>query len=220
MLKDAEIARPVKILIVDDHLLFADGLELILSQLEFAVETSISSDANAVLDNIEWLRTFDLLLVDLQMPEMSGIGFLKKLREQVLELKVIVISGSEDMMEIRHALNLGAMGFIAKGAPTPEMLRGIKVVLAGQKLIPEALRQQSNWSSEEQFDDKNSHASIGPRQLEVLRLMSEGLQNKQIAADLGVSVSAVKRHIELLFKALNVSNRTACVQAAMKQELI
>lgn len=208
-----------KILIVDDHLLFADGLKLLLSQLG-NVEISVVSDVQKVLNDTQKLKSFALIAIDLHMPGMDGFSFLNAVRKQKLALRVVVISGTENQTEIEQAIALGAKGYIPKDSSTDEMLHGIKIVLEGSRYLPEKWEAQINWLEKQDGADQLGPGKIGPRQLEVLGLMRDGLRNKQIGLVLGVSESAVKSHVEILFRDLHVQNRTACVLEGIRLGLV
>lgn len=209
-----------KILIIDDHLLFADGLQLLLSQLLDGVQVSSTTSAQDVLLNPEELANKDLIIIDLHMPKFTGFSFLQAMQEAHHAVPILVISGVENRSEIENALALGAQGFVPKEASGEEMLRGVKSVLAGSRYLPEHWAGKVDWPMENSgrrhdvTKIEGCPDEIGPRQLQVLRLLEDGLQNKQIALILGVSVSTVKSHTQLLYRALNVSNRTACIKAA------
>lgn len=207
-----------RILIIDDHALFADGLSLILKSLGSYVRVSVCNSAGLALKKLDDLLKNDLVLVDLHMPTMDGFSFLTAVRVQKLPISVAVISGTEKRAEIERSIGLGACGFIPKDSPSNEMLKAVSRLLESKNYLPE------QWLGEIDFlvnaHQSNSEVTITQRQQQVLELMKEGLQNKQIAIILGISVSAVKGHIENTFKVMGVNNRTACVQAARERGLV
>lgn len=220
-----------KLLIIDDHRLFADGLSLVLSQVaEFSVTTFYN--ARTVLDDDDLLNTFDLALIDLNMPSMDGFSFLQALSARKIKLKVIVVSAVENREDIARLLHLGAKGFLPKNTPSPVMLEAVKTVLSGDMSVPKSLLREIDWpiAPKEMADDvKASYektattqalAIIRPRQIEVLGLIKDGHSNKEIAEILNVTESTIKSHIKLLFSALDVKNRTACVQKGIECRLI
>lgn len=208
-----------KILVIDDHLLFGDGLRMLLNQIgEF--EVSVSADVQTTLDDIDALRKYALVIIDLHMPGMDGFSFLKAVRKQKLGVDVVVVSGTENQSEIELAIALGAKGYIPKDSSTDDMMLGIQTVLQGARYLPEKWEAQINWLENEGAEVKVGPGKIGKRQLEVLEMMRDGLRNKQIGLVLGISESAVKSHVEILFKELHVENRTACVLAGIQQGLI
>lgn len=207
-----------KILIIDDHALFADGLALIFKSLGPSWEVTIAHNANEVLSDVAALKQKDLVLIDLHMPSMSGFNFLSAVRAQKLALNIAVISGTESNKDIERAIGLGAQGFIPKDSPSEVMLKAVSQLLSGKNYLPESYLGKVDFLAYE--NEIHPEQGVTERQLQVLELMQDGLQNKQIALALGISVSAVKSHIELTFKLLGVNNRTACVKAAHERGLI
>ena len=207
------------VLIIDDHKLFADGLALILSGLSEDINILVSNDAAESLADKKLMSLVDLALIDLHMPRFNGFAFLTAVSTQGCSLKVAVISGSEKPAEIERALKLGALGFIPKNSESGEMLVAATKLLSGERYLPAHWDGKINWVA----PDLKAPIDLGKiteRQRQVISLMRDGLQNKNIALALGISVSSVKGHIELLFKNLNVNNRTACVQAAQDAKII
>ncbi len=208
-----------KILILDDHQLFADGLALILSTVGDGIETNISNDALDALSDRTFLLSHDLVLIDLHMPRLSGFAFLAAVQSQSIPIDVGVISGSEKLSDVEKAMRLGAKGFIPKDSESSEMLNAVSDLIDGKCYLPLEFDGKIDWILPEPKKPMKID-SLTKRQAQVLDLMCDGMQNKQIAAVLGISVSAVKGHIELLFKHLNVSNRTACVKAAQEAHML
>ena len=208
-----------KILILDDHQLFADGLALILSTMDEQIETTISSDALEALGQREFLLSHDLVLIDLHMPKFTGFGFLTAIQTQEIPIDVAVISGSEKLSDVEKAIRLGAKGFIPKDSDSSEMLKAVNDLINGKRYLPIQFDGKIDWVLP-QLKKPIKANPLTKRQTQVLGLMCDGMQNKQIAAVLGISTSSVKGHIELLFKHLNVNNRTACVNAAREKKMI
>ncbi len=208
-----------RILIIDDHQLFADGLRLILNNLGENTEVCVCDDGLQALSDRKVILSFDLILVDLNMPKFSGFGFLMAVQAQHFEVDVAVVSGNVKKHEIERALHLGAKGFIPKDSESSEMLRAVSELLEGKRYLPTHWEGKVDWLPSGETK-KITTDFLTERQIQVLRLMSEGMQNKQIAVALGISVSSVKGHVELLFKNLSVNNRTACVQTANDLALI
>ncbi len=205
-----------KILIVDDHKLFADGLAMILGNCDQQFVVQTSDDPQGLLDNIQQLTNYDLVLIDLYMPTLSGFVFLHAVKSQGLPIIMGVISGASKKAEIERAISLGTQGFIPKESSSEEFVDAAKLLLDGQRYLPIEWLGVIDWKtpSAEMVDNVDE---LTPRQQEVLELMGDGLQNKQIAATLGVSISAVKGHVEHLFKKTQVNNRTACVCIAKEK---
>ncbi len=208
-----------QVLIIDDHRLFADGLALLLRNLANSTIVSVSDDPVATLAEEEQLSSMDLILIDLDMPRFNGFAFLTAMASRKINVPIAVISGSEKPAEIERALKLGAKGFIPKNSDSDEMLFAVTQVLEGKRYLPAHWDGKINWVSPD-LGVAIDLGKITERQRQVVSLMRDGMPNKNIALALGISVSSVKGHIELLFKNLNVNNRTACVQAAREAELI
>ncbi len=209
-----------KILILDDHLLFADGLELMLSDINADIEVVRCTKVSTTSSSLAQLEQHDLAIVDLHLPELDGFSFLRMLRKNNVHLKTVIVSGTDSQAEIERAIGLGASGFISKDSSKQEMLLGIQSVLNGRRFISQKWAGRISWPLRGEDSTSSAMDKVGPRQLDVLKMMADGLQNKQIAAVLGISVSAVKSHIKILFNALNVKNRSACVKEGIQKNLI
>lgn len=203
---------------IDDHKLFADGLALILDNLDYEVTIEVCNDAQIPLKDIDSLKKFDLVLVDLNMPEFSGFGFLSAVQAQEIEIRTAVISGSDRKVEIERAIQLGAHGFIPKDSSGSELIHAVSQLLEGKRYLPMDWDGEIDWFVDQQASMPTAH--VTKRQMQVLELLQHGLQNKQIALALGISDSSVKDHIKGLFRYFQVNNRTACVQVAREQKLL
>lgn len=207
-------------LIIDDHLLFADGLKMLLQQhFQITVETSASVDR--WLKEPARLAAFSIVIVDLHMPGLSGFNFLEACKQRGLETNLVVISGSEDQGDIERAINLGARAFIPKDASTEEVIEGINSVMRGEYYLPAKWEAQIDLSKRRAAEVKTHYpVKITHRQIQVLKMIRDGLRNKQIALVLGISESAVKSHVEILLREMQVKNRTACVVEGIKLGII
>ena len=213
------IVRSKKVLIVDDHQLFADGLSLILNTCDEQIETTVRTCPQTLVAESEVLRQFDLILIDLNMPVFNGFAFLMAMKSNNIPVDVAVISGTERQPDIEKALKLGAIGFVPKDSDSQTLVHAVKTLLRGERFLPEHWVGKVDWMMGNDCIAQQD-VNLTPRQLQVLELMRDGMQNKQIAMALGVSVSAVKGHIESIFKTLGVNNRTACVQVSHELNII
>lgn len=213
--------KALKILIIDDHRLFADGLAMILSKLDRELDIKSVSNARSVINDLSPSSDYDLIIVDLYMPTLNGFAFLKSVASRKIQIPTIVISSTEDVGDIELAFTHGAKGFIPKNAPTQEMLNGVLQVLDGKLYLPDHLTVDivSPDSDIEHQGNLAVKNPISDRQLEVLSLIKDGHSNSEIAMILDISESTIKGHIAALFKALKVKNRTACVRAAADLKL-
>jgi len=216
-----------KILIVDDHQLFTAGLSTVLDQMDRPLSVHELSSATQALSELEQQNDYQLILVDLKMPTMSGLDFIRALNARSIDAKVCIISGTDDVKQIQAAFDVGAIGFIPKSSPVTIMAQGIEKVLSGGVFLPDYLSQSivmdSTNSSAGYGANSNKAASdedaITNRQKEILVLMQEGKTNNQIADILAVSPSTVKFHVAGLFRLLNVRTRTECVNVARQRNL-
>jgi len=204
----------VTIVIADDHPLFRGALrQAIGAMLEGAevVEASGLDDLGARLQG----TSVDLVLLDLSMPGVQGFSGLIQLRSQHPDVPVVIVSATEDPFVIRRALDFGASGFIPKSLETERIGEAIRKVLAGDVWVPAEI-DLGGPEDRETTDLVRRVATLTPQQVRVLTMLSEGLLNKQIAYELGVSEATVKAHVSAILQKLNVESRTQAVIAASK----
>ena len=197
----------MRILLADDHALFRDGLRQLLAGLNEEIDFLEAKDFQETLDAVSRHSDLALLLLDLRMPGMAGLGSLKRLLAASPALPIAVISASEDFEEMREVLEIGLAGFIPKSESPAVMKHAIDLILDGGIYVPPALLRTSGSAGIPLPED------LTPRQLDVLRLIVAGNSNKEIARDLNLSVATVKAHLGAVFRVLEVSNR---VQAMIK----
>lgn len=198
------LPEQLSLLLVDDHRIFLDGLSLALAPLcaDLQIETAESAAAaQACLQQ----QDFDLILLDLRLPDMPGLELLQRWQQQGCLTPVAILSASDSTLDAQAALNAGALGFIPKSSNSDELRRAVTRVLLGETL-PAPETGEPN--------------PLTPRQMEILRLLAEGLPNKSIGRQLGVSEDTVKTHLKTLFQALDVHTRTACVSVARQRGLL
>ena len=171
-----------------------------------------------VVSQTEVLRP-DVLLVDLEMPQMDGVQALEALRAKGIAIRVIVFTAFDTDERILGAVQAGAEGYLLKGAPREELFEAIRVVNAGGSLLqPIVMSKLMRHIS--QREDAKSVETLSPREHEVLQLMARGLQNKEIAAELVISERTVKFHVSSILGKLGAGNRTEAVTMALQQGLI
>ena len=218
----------MKVLIADDHRLIIEGVKLKLTELDPAVETVVAMNLEE-LDRMAATHadSLDLALVDIAMPGTQGHQHVSRLRQLAPALPVIVLSGSEDVELMRSLIEIGVLGFIPKAYSPDVMLSAIRLVLAGGIYIPPLLlanAQAQGWQPTETAPPSANPSRaidglrnlLTERQIDVMRLLSQGKPNKLIARDLGISEGTVKIHLAAIFRALNVRNRVEAVVASRK----
>ena len=211
----------MKVLLVDDHELAREGLKSVLPALGVAIELDEAGTCAQALERASQ-RTYDLVLLDLGLPDGSGMEALRVLREKHPEMPLVVVSGTYDTKIVFEAIEAGAMGFIPKSATRKVLVGALQLVLAGGVYLPPAVLETPVRTGKP-LPAPSPSPSLGltPRQLDVLRWLIQGKPNKVIARELGVAESTVKVHCQAIFTALGVSNRTeaVCVAAQLQKPL-
>jgi len=192
--------------LADDHPIMRAALATALAELG-APRFVEASDAQGALALVEAHPDLDLLLVDLRMPGASGLDTIRTLRARAPQVPLVVVTADEDPAQVAALLALGVSGYVPKSEPPAVIVSAVRLVLAGGTYVPPRLLSSSAGAGDGTPD-------LTPRQVEVLRLLAQGLPNKSIANALGVSEGTVKVHLIAVFRALNVRNRTAAVLAA------
>jgi DNA-binding NarL/FixJ family response regulator len=208
----------IRIVVADDHPVVLDGLVAILgTQPDFEV-VGTAGNGVEVVAQVDALRP-DVLLLDLEMPEMDGVEALKTLRGRGINARVIVFTAFDTDERILGAVQAGAEGYLLKGAPREELFEAIRVVNSGGSLLQPLVMSKLLRHISHQEEAKNVEP-LSPRELEVLQLMARGLQNKEIAAELVISERTVKFHVSSILGKLGAGNRTEAVTMALQQGII
>lgn len=198
------MADNVKVLIIDDHPLFRAALEvaLIKSNIEAQNVQSVSSisDAITLLNSTR----FDLILLDLNLSDSQDFEGLAKIRAAEQSSPIIIVSATETVQAYRTAQSFGASGYIPKSSPLDDMTKAIRSVLSGQKIFPDSVSEQEQSGNAA----ASKLASLTPAQHRVMSCLSDGLLNKQIAYEMGISEATVKAHMTAIFRKLGANNRT------------
>ena len=211
----------MKLLIVDDHPVLREGLATLL--LQSGPQTCVLQGRNAdeAFTLLDQHPDLDVVVLDLVMPGMSGLAALAEFGRRRPDLPVIVLSSSEDPRDAREALAQGALGYVPKSASASTLLAAIGMVMNGDLYVPPLILNAFAPDASQPVEAPSPIASIlTERQVEVLRLLSDGSSNKLIANRLVLSEKTVKVHISAIFKALRVLNRTQAASAARAAGLI
>jgi DNA-binding NarL/FixJ family response regulator len=204
----------MNILIADDHPIFRSSLKHVLRALNGEVEVTEAGsfkEASSALGK----GKFDLVLLDLLMPDMPPVDGLQMIVKAAPEVPVVVVSAIENRRDAVQAIDIGAMGYIPKTATQDEFVRMLKLVLDGGMVLPRGLQdtpRKAAAPTAARLPSKGQFAQLTRRQRQVLTLLAQGKSNIEIAKDLGVSDKTVRFYISAILKALNVKNRT---QAAL-----
>lgn len=196
------------VLIADDHPLFRAAMRQALTDIvgENIAEAASFPEARKALRIDE---AIELVFLDIHMPGNDGLTGLSEIRTSFPNVLVVIVSAEDSPVLIRKAIDLGASGYIPKSTPLPVIADAVTQVLDGEQWLPDGLDgtlSQYRDSSEAEFAERL--AQLTPHQFTVLKMMSDGLLNKQIAYELSISESTVKQHVSAVLRKLNVINRT------------
>lgn len=208
----------MRILIIDDHALFRQGLKFLLRDLEAELEIAEAADCSQALALAG--DGFHVVLLDLHMPGVAGLDALDAVREAFEASRIVVLSGEEDPRQVRRAIDAGAAGFIPKSSTPEVLLSALRLVLADGVYLPAvALKGLGDGAEAEAMNSDRVSDALSERQVDVLRKAVQGKANKVIARELGISEGTVKAHLSAAFRALGVHNRTEAVYAAARSGL-
>jgi len=206
------------LVIADDHPLFRGALREAVSGLLARVEIAEAGSFEEVSKLLDHGSETDLILLDLAMPGVRGFSGLMYLRAQYPTVPVVVVSANDDPAVIRRCMDFGASGFIPKTLGIEQMRGAVIAVLKGEVWTPPDV-DLTTGVDVEAAGMMQRLATLTPQQVRVLMMLSEGLLNKQIAYELGVSEATVKAHVSAILQKLGVESRTQAVIAAAKIEI-
>lgn len=209
------MSASIRILVADDHPVVREGLIAILeTQSDFQV-VGQASDGEQVLQLVDDLQP-DVLLLDLEMPQLDGIETLERLRQSAVQIAAVVFTVFDTDERILNAVQAGARGYLLKGAPREEIFNAVRIVHQDgsllQPLVASRLLERINRPADP--------AQLTPRELEVMHLLAQGLQNKEIADQLYISERTAKFHVSAILRKLGASNRTEAVALAAQKGLV
>ena len=204
-----------RLVIADDHPLFRDALRQAVGSVVASAKIDEAGSFEELTALLDRDSDVDLVLLDLTMPGISGFSGLIYLRAQFPAIPVVIVSASDDGGTIRQSLDFGASGFIPKRFGVDTLRDAIMKVLDGDVWVP-ADTDLSSATDPELARLRDRLVTLTPQQVRVLMMLSEGLLNKQIAYELGVSEATIKAHVSAILQKLGVESRTQAVIAAAK----
>lgn len=210
---------PINIAIVDDHAIVREGL---IQLLELDKEIKVIGQANDGAQCLELLKKhkIDVMLLDINMPIMNGLEVLKVMRERKDETKVIVLTIHNEVEYLLKAIDIGVNGYMLKDSGSDELKKAIYSVNKGEIYIQPKLSPILNAKLINRNEDQKKIDSLTKREFEVLKLLAEGMFNKEIASNLNISERTVKNHVSNIFKKIIVADRTQAAVFAIKNNIV
>ena len=201
----------IRVLCIDDHALIREGIAALIDRQP---DMQVIAEASSGRDGIEQFRIHqpDVSLVDLRLPDISGIEVTERMIGEKPNARVLVFSSFEGDMDIRRALSAGAMGYVLKGMPRETLIAAIRKVHQGHRAIP---GEVAAALATHLADD-----TLTRREIEVLTVVATGARNKEIAVVLSISEETVKMHIKNIITKLGATDRTGAVTIAVKRGII
>lgn len=211
MLNDIEFTGTIRVLCVDDHPLVRKGIASILAN---EADMELVGEANNGREAVELFKEFkpDVVLMDLRMPELDGTSATRMIRQEAPDAKIIALTSYDGDQDIYRALEAGVRGYILKEMVHTEVVRAIRTVHSGKRLMPQEVA--------ERLSEYFPQVALTPREVEVLGLVAKGMANKEIATRLGTASGTVKMHIQNILAKLGASDRTHAVTIAMERGIL
>ena len=209
----------VKVMLTDDHVLMREGIKHLL---EFDGSVEVIKEASDGVECLEKLEkvTPDILLLDINMPDMNGIEVLEELKKRNSNIKVLILTVHSEVEYLIRAIDIGANGYILKDSGSAELKQAINTIMNNDSYIQPSLLPALNSRLINRDIDKEKLESLTKRELEILKQVVGGMFNKEIAASLHISERTVKNHLSNIFKKIDVSDRTQAAVFAIRNNIV
>jgi DNA-binding NarL/FixJ family response regulator len=203
--------QPLRILVAEDHFVTRIGIKAVLTAEPDILLVAEAETGTAAIAAFFTHRP-DVTIVDLLLPDLSGVDVIRAVRADLPDARFIVLTGSAGSEGVYRALQAGARAYLLKGSTGTELVRAVRDVHAGRRVIPPDVA--------EQLAERAPQSDLSPREIEVLRLAAGGHSNKRIAASLGLSEATVRTHVSNILAKLGASDRTQAATEAMRRGIL
>lgn len=216
----------MRILFADDHTLVREGIRPFLSELDPEVEVLEADDLTQAKERADGAGALDLILLDLKMPGMNGFSGVSDFSQSRPDVPIVILSGHYNRKDVIAALDHGVSGYIPKNIGGMAMVNALRLVLAGEKYLPSeafsdngaredaSILDAPKIATPQEVDPK--FATLTPREAEILRLLVDGLTNKQIARELDLQEITVKIHVRNVYRKIGAQNRAQAVKTTLE----
>lgn len=209
----------ISIVIADDHAMVREGLKCLLELDNLYEVVGVASDGYECLDVINKTNP-DIIILDINMPKLDGLQTLKIMRQEKIQSKVIIVTINDDVDYLIQALDYECNGYVLKNSEFGILKEAINTVVSGDTFIEPRLMNLLNSNLAKRDIKKSMIDALTKRELEILKLISKGMLNKEIASQLNISERTVKNHISNIFKKIDVSDRTQAAVFAIKNGVV
>jgi NarL family two-component system response regulator LiaR len=210
------VTPAIRVLLVDDHPVVRQGLRALLSTQDGIEVVGEAGDGDVAVSAAERLSP-DVVLMDVVMPAMDGVEALRRIVERRPQTRVVMLTSYADERRAMEAVDAGASGFLLKDASPRDVVSAIRAAHRGEAVLHPAVAAKL---MAERRRPPAAHSDLTPRELEVLRLVARGLQNKRIASELHLSEKTVKTHVSAVLRKLDVTDRTQAAMYAVRERLV
>ena len=210
MKPEFQSVNKIRLMLVEDHILMRMGLVSATRIESDMVVVAEVDDGRKVVESYRKHKP-DVILLDLRLPGMDGVQVIKALREESPDVRIVILSCYGGGDDVTRALQTGASGYVLKSMPLQQVLEAVRAVHMGGQYIPKEIASRVS---------QRVQSALSPREIEVLKLLAQGLANKEIAAKLGISEGTVKNHLTNIFTKLGVEDRAQALTIAFKRQLV
>lgn len=215
----SKVKDKIEIIIADDHMMIREGLKQLLELDGTMKVIAEANDGEECLNLLNKKIHPDILLLDINMPKKNGIEVLEYIKQNKIPVKVLILTVHNEVEYLLKAVDIGIDGYLLKDSSYDELKEAIDVVISGNTYIQPSLLPALNESMEDYALDKERIECLTKRELDVLRLISEGCSNKKISDELIISERTVKNHISHIFRKIDVEDRTQAAVFAIRNKI-